>query len=49
MSIGEVFKRANSHFKFHRYRKEIGNPVSPWHTARAWIGRIWFEFTRNYL
>lgn len=48
MKLIEVFQRANSHFRFHAYRKEIGNPVTPWHTARAWVGRAWFELTKNY-
>lgn len=49
MKLLEVFQRANSHFRFHSYRKQAGNPVSALHTARAWCGRVWFEFTKNYL
>lgn len=47
MNIRQAFSRANSHFRFHSYREEIGNPVPWWHTAYAWCRRLVFELKHN--
>lgn len=47
MKISEALRRANSHFRFHAYRKEIGNPVPLWHTIYAWCRRLVFELRHN--
>ena len=43
MSIAESFRRANSHLRYWRYRRQIGNPVPFWGTVRDWFDCFVFE------
>lgn len=49
MTFLEAFDRANSHFRYWRYRRQIKRPGYSFATAcRDWCARVIFELRHNW-
>ena len=45
MRVIQAMRRANSHWRYWMYRRQIGNPVSALETFRQWWARLRFELS----
>ena len=46
--FSDAISRANSHFRYWKYRRDIGSPISLLLSVKQWIRRMKFEWHNKY-